>query len=154
MVKAFHGTFAASHDLTELGIREILIEFENEQRLSLGWKLANELEQRFLFLRTDKGCLWTIFLGLNDREIVERNFLPATAVAMPVRDEIMGNPIEPGREWDPAVCVVVYVIHRPLKNAGGQVLRIMEVPCTIIHIVEDAVDIPLIEQTEGLSVTL
>jgi hypothetical protein len=57
----------------------------------------------------------------------------------------MSDAIQPGRKWDATVSVIFDVIHCPLKHTGSQVLCIMEVPCSIIYIVEDAVEIALIE---------
>jgi hypothetical protein len=66
----------------------------------------------------------------------------------------MCNPIEPGREWDAAVCVVVNVIHRPLKYAGSEILRVMEVPRPVVYIAEDAVYITSVELTKRIPVAL
>jgi hypothetical protein len=41
-----------------------------------------------------------------------------------------------------------------LEDAGGEILRVMEVPRSVVNVVEDAFDVALIEQTKGISVSL
>jgi hypothetical protein len=41
-----------------------------------------------------------------------------------------------------------------LKDAGSQVLGIVEVARSVINIIEDTVYIPLIEETKGIPVAL
>ena len=154
MVEAFDGPFAASHDHADLCIRHILDKLKNEQCLSFGRQSADKLKQRVLFLRADQRRLRAILPGRQHRQFIERNFLPPAAVSVPVRDQVVSDTIQPGRERDTAVRVIVYVIHRPLKDAGSQVLRIVCVPGPIVNIVEDAVDITFVEQTKRITVAL
>ena len=53
-----------------------------------------------------------------------------------------------------AVCIVLNVVHRPLKHAGGEILRVMEVPRSVIHIVEDAIHVALVKHAKGFLVSL
>src|SRR5687768_9034826 len=133
MVKAFHSSFTASHDLTNLRIRHVLHKFQDEEILSLRWQASNQVPLR------------VISLGGKDRHIIDRDLLPAASVTVPVCNQVMSDAIQPGRKWDATVSVIFDVIHCPLKHTGSQVLCIMEVPCSIIYIVEDAVEIALIE---------
>jgi hypothetical protein len=73
---------------------------------------------------------------------------------MPVGNEVMGDSVKPGRKGNAAICIVLNVVHCPLKDAGSQILRVMEVPRSIVDIVEDAVEITLIEQTKCVTVAL
>jgi len=73
---------------------------------------------------------------------------------MPVGNQVVRNAIQPGGKGDAAICIILNMIHRPLKDAGGEVLRVMEVPRSVVNVVEDAVDVALIEQTKCLAVTL
>jgi hypothetical protein len=95
-----------------------------------------------------------ISLRRQHRHIVDGDFLPPAAVTVPVGNQVVGNPIQPGRKWDAAVCIILNVIHRPLKDAGGEVLRIVEVPCSVINVIEDAFDVAFVEQTKCIAVTL
>jgi hypothetical protein len=93
----------------------------------------------------DQITLGVISLRWQDGDIVDRNFLPATAVPVPVGDKIMSDAIQPGRERDAAIRIILDVIHCPLKDAGSQILRIVEVPRSIVNVVEDAVYITFVE---------
>lgn len=50
MVKAFHRSFTASHDLTDLRIRHVLHKFQDEEILSFRWQASDQFEQRVLLL--------------------------------------------------------------------------------------------------------
>src|SRR4030067_106820 len=126
MIEAFYSSFTASHDLANLRIRHIFDKLQDEKILSLRRQASDETEKRFLFLRTNQIPFGMVSSGRQDRHIVQRDLLPAASVAMPIGNQIMCDPIQPGREREAAVCVVVNVIHRPLKNARSEILRIME----------------------------
>src|SRR5215207_5272366 len=145
MVKAFHSTFTASHDLTDLRIRHVFHKFQDEEILSLWRQPSDQFEKCGLLLRTNQVPLRMISLGCKDRHVIDRDLLPAASVTMPVCNEVMSDAIQPGRKWDATISVVFNVIHCPLKHTGSQILRIMEVSRSIINIIEDAVDIPFIE---------
>ena len=83
--------------------------------------------------------------GGKNRHVADRNFLPAAPVPVPISDKVMRDAIQPGGEWDAAICIVLNVFHRPLKDAGGEILRVMEVPRSIVDIVEDALEVTLVE---------
>src|SRR4030095_8635542 len=102
----------------------------------------------------DKITFGMIAFRLQNRQVIQRNFLPATAVPMPVGNQIMGDAIQPRGKGNAAVCVGFDVIHRPLKDASSQILRIVEVTRPVVYIVEDSVYITLIEQTKSIAVTL
>jgi len=154
MIEAFYSSFTASHDLANLRIRHIFDKLQDEKILSLRRQASDETEKRFLFLGTNEIPFGMVSSGRRDRHIVQRDLLPAASVAMPIGNQIMCDPIQPGRERDAAVCVVVNVVHRPLKNARSEILRIMEVPRSVVHIVEDAVYITSVELTKCITVTL
>jgi len=154
MIEAFYSSFTASHDLADLRIRHIFDKLQDEKILSLWRKASDEAEKRFLFLRMNQIPLGMVSSGRQDWHIVQRDLLSAASVAMPISNQIMCDPIQPGRERDAAVCIVVNVIHRPLKNARSKILRIMEVPRSVVHIVEDAVYITSVELTKCIAVTL
>ncbi len=61
MIKAFDGSFTASHDLADLCIRHILDKLKDEQGLSFRRQFADKLEERILFLRADQCCFRPIF---------------------------------------------------------------------------------------------
>jgi len=122
--------------------------------LSLRWQASDEPKKRFLLLRTNQIPFRMISSRRQDGDIVEGNLLPAASVAMPVSNQIMCNAIQPGREGDAAICIVVNVIHRSLKHAGSQILCIMEVSRSVVNIVEDAIYVTSVELTECIPVTL
>jgi len=73
---------------------------------------------------------------------------------MPVGNQVVCNAIEPGREWNAAIGLVLNVVHRPLEDAGGEILRVVEVPRSVVNVVEDTVDVALVEQTKCITVAL
>src|SRR5215207_10440545 len=145
MVKAFHSTFTASHDLTDLRIRHVFHKFQDEEILSLWRQPSDQFEKCGLLLGTNQVSLRVISLGCKDRHVIDRDLLPAASVTMPVCNQVMSDAIQPGRKRDATISVIFDVIHCPLKHTGSQILCIMEVSCSIIHIVEDAIEITLIE---------
>jgi hypothetical protein len=50
VIETFDSTFAASHDRTNLSIRHILNEFQDQKILSFGRQPSDEAEERILFL--------------------------------------------------------------------------------------------------------
>jgi hypothetical protein len=46
------------------------------------------------------------------------------------------------------------MVHRPLKNTGRKILRIMYVPCSVVYVIKDALDISLVKLTKSIPVTL
>src|SRR6266498_2275273 len=102
----------------------------------------------------DQILFRVISLRWQDGHIVDRDFLPATSIPVPVGNQIMSNTIQPGRERDAAIRIILDVIHCPLKNAGSKILRVVEVPRSIVNVVEDAVYITFIKQTKRIAVTL
>jgi hypothetical protein len=73
---------------------------------------------------------------------------------MPVGNQVVCDAVQPGREWDTTVCIVVNVIHRPLKYAGSEILRIVEVPRPVVYIVEDAVYVTPVKLAKRIPVAL
>ena len=154
MIEALNSSFTASHDLPNFSVREVLDKFQDQQMLSFRWQLADESEKRILFFGVDKFGLRMVAFGGQHRQVTDGDFLPATAVTMPVSNQVVRNAIQPGREWDAAVCVIVNVVHRPLKDASGDVFRVVRVPRPVINVVENAVDVALIELAKRTIVTL
>ncbi|MCK7519437.1 MAG: hypothetical protein MZV64_17745 [Ignavibacteriales bacterium] len=116
---------------------------------------ADQLEQRILLLRCGPGSLsgWSPLAGRIGRSS-RRNLLLAAAVAMPVGDQVVRNAVQPGRKRHAAIGVVDDVVHRPLENTRCQVFGIVHVARPVVHVVEDAIHITLIELTEGIAVAL
>jgi hypothetical protein len=73
---------------------------------------------------------------------------------MPVGNKVVRDTVQPRREGDAAVRVVLDVIHCTLKDAGGEVLCIVEIPRSIVYVVEDAVYVAFIKLTERIAITL
>jgi len=46
------------------------------------------------------------------------------------------------------------VVHGPLKHTGCKILRVMEVPCSIVYVIENALHIPLVKLPKGIPITL
>ena len=92
--------------------------------------------------------------GWQHRYVVDGDFLFSAAVTVPVGDQVVRDAVQPGREWDAAVCVIVNVVHRPLKDASGEVFRVMRVPRPVIHIIEYTVNLALVEFAKSILVTL
>ena len=122
--------------------------------LSFRRQLADEPEKRILLFGTDKRCLRMIAFGRQHRNVIDGNFLFAAAVTMPVSDQVVRNAVQPGRKWDAAVCVILNVVHRPLKDASGEIFRVVRVPRPVVHVVEYAVNVLRIKFTKSLTVTL
>jgi hypothetical protein len=64
----------------------------------------------------------------------------------------MGDPIQPRGKRDSSVGVILNVVHCPLEYAGGEVLRIVEITGSVIHVIEDAIHILFIQLTERVPV--
>ena len=154
VIETFYGTFAASHDGADLGIRHVLDELQDEKVLSFRGQAPDEFEKRILLLGTDQVLLRVIALRRQHGHIVDGDFLPPAAVTMPVGNQVVRNAIQPGRKGNAAICIILNVIHRPLKDAGGEILRVVEVPRSVVNVVEDAVDVALVEQTKCIAVAL
>src|SRR5687768_2580958 len=107
MIETFYSSFTASHDLANLRIRHIFDKLQDEKILSLRWQASDEPKKRFLLLRTNQIPFRMISSRRQDGDIVEGNLLPAASVAMPVSNQLMCNAIQPGREGDAAICIVV-----------------------------------------------
>lgn len=153
MIQTLHGAFASAHDLSNLRIGKVFNELEDQQGLPFRRKAADELQQRALLLRADQIPFGVIAPSRQDRQFIQRNFLPAAPVTVPVGDQIVGNAIQPRRKWNSSIAIILDVIHRSLEHTGGQVFRVVEVASAIVHIVEDAVYVLLVELTERVPVT-
>ena len=66
----------------------------------------------------------------------------------------MGNPIQPGREWDAPVGVALDMVQGAIKNTGGKVFGVMDVACTIVDVVKYPLYILLVQCPESLPVAL
>ena len=154
MIEALDGSFTAAHDLPNFSVGEVLDKLQDKQMLALRWQFADEFEKRILFFGVNKLDLRMVTFGGQYRQVTNGDFLPATAVAMPVGDQVVRNAIQPGREWDAAVCVIVNVVHRPLKDASGDVFRVVHVPRPVVHIIEDTVDVALVEFAKSAIISL
>jgi len=154
MIEALDGSFTTSHDLPNLSVREVLDKLQDKQMLAFWWQLADESEKRILLFSVDKLGFRMVTFGGQHRQVTDGDFLPAAAVAMPVGDQVVRNAIQPGREWDAAVRIIVNVVHRPLKDASGDVFRVMRVPRPVVHIIEDTVDVALVEFAKSAIISL
>jgi hypothetical protein len=96
MVEAFDSPFAASHYLPNFSVGEILNEFQDKQMLSFRWQLADESKKRFLLLGTDKLGLRMVAFGRQYRNVIDWDFLSATAVTMPVGNQVVRYAVQPG----------------------------------------------------------
>jgi len=152
VIQTFHRAFASTHDLSDLSIGKVLDEFEDEQGLSFGRQTSDEFEKRAFLLRTDEVSFRMVALGRQDGQFIQWDFLPAAPVTVPVGDQIVSDAVQPCGEWNASIPVILDVIHRPLKDAGSQVLRVVEVAGAVVHIIEDAVYVLLVELTEGVAV--
>jgi len=89
-----------------------------------------------------------------DRQVIQRDFLLAAAVPVPVGNQVVRYTIQPRREWNAAIFIVVNVVHCPLEDAGCEILCIVQVACPVVDVVEDTVNVSLIELTERITVTI
>ena len=154
MVEALDSPFTAPHDLPNFSVGEVLHKFQDKEMLSFRWQLADESEKRILLFGADKLSLRMVALGRQHRNVTDGDFLSAAAVTMPVGDQVVRYAIQPGREWDTAVCVIVNVVHRSLKDASGEVLRVVCVPRPVVHIIEYTVDVTRVEFAKSIAITL
>src|SRR3990172_3262265 len=96
MVDALDRALAASHDLADLGVGKVLHELEDQQVLPFGRQAADQAQERLLLLGADEGCLRVVAFGGQDGQVVDGNFLPAAAVAVPVGNQVVSDAIQPG----------------------------------------------------------
>ena len=154
MIEAFDSPFTASHDLPDFSVGEILNELQDEKMLSLWRQLADEPEKRILLFSADKLCLGMVTFGRQHRDIIDGDFLFAAAVTMPVGNQVVRNAIQPGRKWNAAVCVIVNVVHRSLKNASGEAFRVVRIPRPVVNVIEYTVNVLCVEFSKGISIPL
>src|SRR5690606_5032195 len=77
---------------------------------------------------------------------------PPAVVAMPVRHQIVGDAVEPGRECVSPIFVALDVLQRAHENAGRQVLRIGSVAGAVVDIAVDLAGVALIQLAKRLSI--
>lgn len=73
---------------------------------------------------------------------------------MPVCDQIVGNTVQPGREWHATIDVALDVAHGAIKNTGGQIFGIVHIARTVIYVVKDPFHVLLVQRAESLLVAL
>ena len=61
----------------------------------------------------------------------------AAAVAVPVGDQVVGDPVQPGRERHAPIGIALDVVQGAVKNTGGQVFGVMDIACTVVDVVEN-----------------
>ncbi len=64
--------------------------------LSFRRQFADESEKRILLFGTDKLGFRVVAFGWQHRNVRNRDFLFATAVTMPVGDQVVRNAVQPG----------------------------------------------------------
>ena len=148
MIETFDSAFTASHDRADLGIRHVLDELQDEEILSFCRQTPDEPEKRILFLGADQIPFRVVPFRRKHGHIIDGDLLPPASVTMPVGNQVVRNAIQPGGKWNAAVRIVLNMVHRPLKDAGGEILRVVEVPRSVVNVVEDTVDVTLVEQTK------
>ena len=95
-----------------------------------------------------------VALRRQDWQVVQRDFLLAASVPVPVCHQVVRNPVQPGGKGNAPVSVIPYMVHRPLKNTGCQVLCIVSVARTVVNVVEDSLQVSPIELTECIAIAL
>ncbi len=121
--------------------------------MPLGGQAPDEPQQHVLLLGTDQVPFGVVTLRRQDRHIIDRDLLPAAAVPVPVGDQVMGDPVQPGGEGNTSVGVVLMWFIARWKT-GPSILRIMQVPRSIVNVVEDPVDVAFIEQAKSFLLAL
>ena len=85
---------------------------------------------------------------------VDRDETAATLIPVPVGDQIVGDAEHPCPKGQSPVLVTVQAIQRSVKNAGGQVLRVLNILDAAEDIRIDAIDIPLIQFAKRIRIFL
>ena len=154
MIQAFYRAFAPAHDLAYLGIRHLLDEFQDEQVLAFRRQVADELQKGILVLAMHEGCFRRRPLVVKRGGIIEGDLLVAAAVAVPVGDQVVGDAVQPGREWYATVGIIFNMVQGAEKDAGGQIFGIMNITGTIVNVVKNPLDVTLVQRPERILVAL
>jgi len=142
MKQRFHRALASPHHSSNLGVWQPLDELQSDKALLLerqGGNSAPELTDELEPLDTefDFGRL---------QRIEERP--EAAAVAVPVRDEIVSDAIEPGGKRHTLICVSRQVGQRLNENFGGHILSFKAISNSGKYVAENAIGVALVQVTE------
>jgi hypothetical protein len=154
VVKALYRAFAPAHGQAYLCIRHLLDEFQDQQVLPLRRQVTDQLQKGLLVLAMHEGRFGRLPLVVKCGGVVEGDLLVAAAIAVPVGDQVVGNAVQPGRERHAAVGIILNMMQGTVKDAGGQVLGIMNVAGTIVNVVKNPLDVPLVQRPERILVAL
>jgi hypothetical protein len=151
MIERLDSPFATAHDLADLGIGHPFHKFEDQKLLAIARQTADGC-QKLVTLFTLGGVLeWSILsLFCYQSQSIKGDDLPAAPVAVPVRHQVVRDAVQPGRKRRSPLHVAGDVVHSLVKDLGRQILCIMMVPGPIVDIVIDFVNVPFVQETEGL----
>src|SRR3972149_1781100 len=88
------------------------------------------------------------------QDLFIRYFRTAAIVPMPVRNQVVGDSVQPGRQRQPPVSIMTDMSQRPKKNSCSQIFRIERVSGAVIDIIVDLAYVALIKRSEGILVPL
>src|SRR5512140_346396 len=141
MIETFYSPLTPAHGLADLGIGELLHELKDEQVLSLRRQETDDLQDGILVLALHESHLGRLALVVEGGGVIQGDLLVAAAVPVPVGDKVMRNPIEPGRKRYSPIRVMLDVVEGAVEDAGGQILRVVDVAGAVIDVVENTVDV-------------
>ena len=121
--------------------------------LSFSWQLPDDTEQHILVFISQNPGFGMAGIKVEIGHIVQMNFLLSTVVPMPVRYQIVGDPVEPCRKRQAPILVISDMMHSSQKYPGGQILSVVMVTGPIVNVGIDPPDIPLIKDTKGIPIT-
>ena len=70
-------------------------------------------------------------------------------ISMPVSNQVVRDPKEPGREGQTAIFVGIELPQRPVEGACRQIFSILRIAHSMIDVGIDAIDVALIEDAKG-----
>ena len=154
VIQTLDSPFRAPHNGPNFGVGKPLHELEYQELLPLRRQVADEIEERFALLGGKDAVFRVLPLPRKGVGILERDFAAPLHIAVPVGDQVVGNAVQPGRKRHTAVAVVADVPHSAHKDPLGEVFGIVKIAGAVIHVIEDAGDVLLVQATKGLCVAL
>src|SRR5690606_29205441 len=132
------------HQLADLRVTQSLPKLEVKQKLPLRLEpLDCPPERRVLFAALGHS-LGGISAPPHQREIVQGNQAASALITMPVGNQIVSDPIQPGREWRPSLTIAGERRQRAKENPRRKIFSVVVVANTIIDIVVNTIYIKLI----------
>ena len=154
MIKRLDRSFAAAHDLPDVGVGHPFNEFQNDQLLALGGQSSNRCQQPIALLIRLGHRFGSLAAHADQRDFVQAHHLTAALIAVPVGDQVVRDAVQPGRERHALLTVAANVRHRPLKRSLSQILCFVMVARAVVNVVVNFADIALVQDSKSRRVRL